>query len=805
MKLKECFVENFGKLHHYKMEFNDGLNILLKENGFGKTTLAAFIEALFYGLDSGRGKESDRKKYDPWQGGRFGGSVVFSVGDKNYRLERFFGKKEKDDTFNLYNNDTGLVSKDYSENIGTELFEIDKESYEKSAFIPQGRVEADLSKAGDISAKLSDLLESENDIASFEGAINIIKDAKNKFKRTGGIIKKLENQLSAEEENIKKTEELILIQNELKNHIAEKRSTKKSIQDNIEKAHSYLQKKERINFYESLKKDIEKSHEILETLKSKVKKIPEENELSIIRVKTDELKNALAIYESKKLTLDEEQKLETLTKDIGEKILNKENAEEVRKLFSRYYTLKELMATVELTKTETEKLSLLSDLFENQIPEEEMNEIYFELRSLEDGRKNNRLIPYFAGILLLLAGGVSLFLAKTVLAIALFVLGALAFIIPLLNSKKSFKKAENIKNKAIAFFKKYDVYYEGDINSSFRELKEKKEEFETLLNKRKHYDMYEENKELSSLKDEIKNKAEYYFGNYESIQDAETKINDLIKKSEILQDLSSKSVQEKGIKKQVETFREALLVLTKEYTSKDPEEAYEFLSFLKAQKDREEEALEDKKAKLKDFVLKNGVLEAKDEDEISASQIDVLKESLEELDEEIIASEKRLMDIVMQTELLPELISEKENTEEELYYAKKKLSLTEKAEEALIKAKENLAIKYLGPLSQNFENYKKLLLAPDAAKLDTELNVGVIEGGEKHSSVNYSAGTRDILALALRFSLIKSLFENEKPVVIMDDPFVNLDEERMKEAKKALEILSSEHQILYFICHESRK
>ena len=52
MKLISCHIENFGKLSDFDMDFKDGLNTVLEENGWGKTTLAAFIKAMFYGLES---------------------------------------------------------------------------------------------------------------------------------------------------------------------------------------------------------------------------------------------------------------------------------------------------------------------------------------------------------------------------------------------------------------------------------------------------------------------------------------------------------------------------------------------------------------------------------------------------------------------------------------------------------------------------------------------------------------------------------------------------------------------------------
>ena len=78
MKLIECYIENFGKLSSFTHTFSEGLNIINADNGYGKTTLSVFIKSMLYGIDANklRGEESDRKRYMPWQGGRFGGSLT---------------------------------------------------------------------------------------------------------------------------------------------------------------------------------------------------------------------------------------------------------------------------------------------------------------------------------------------------------------------------------------------------------------------------------------------------------------------------------------------------------------------------------------------------------------------------------------------------------------------------------------------------------------------------------------------------------------------------------------------------------
>ena len=49
MKLIRMHIDNFGGLHDYDYQFEDGLNVVLQENGWGKTTMAAFLKAMLYG------------------------------------------------------------------------------------------------------------------------------------------------------------------------------------------------------------------------------------------------------------------------------------------------------------------------------------------------------------------------------------------------------------------------------------------------------------------------------------------------------------------------------------------------------------------------------------------------------------------------------------------------------------------------------------------------------------------------------------------------------------------------------------
>ena len=72
MKLIECYIENFGRLSAFTYRFDAGMNVLCEENGWGKSTFAAFIKAMLYGFTPTRSRsvtQNERQKYLPWQGG----------------------------------------------------------------------------------------------------------------------------------------------------------------------------------------------------------------------------------------------------------------------------------------------------------------------------------------------------------------------------------------------------------------------------------------------------------------------------------------------------------------------------------------------------------------------------------------------------------------------------------------------------------------------------------------------------------------------------------------------------------------
>lgn len=143
MKLIKCYISAFGKFRDYAIDFSNGLNTFVHENGWGKTTLASFLKCMFYGINSKKRniEENDRIKFAPWNyNEKFGGYVVFEKDGYQIKVERYFGKKESDDTLTLTDVKTGKLFT-CPENLGEHIFKIDEDGFTSTVFFTQNDLE----------------------------------------------------------------------------------------------------------------------------------------------------------------------------------------------------------------------------------------------------------------------------------------------------------------------------------------------------------------------------------------------------------------------------------------------------------------------------------------------------------------------------------------------------------------------------------------------------------------------------------------------------------------------------------------
>ena len=88
---------------------------------------------------------------------------------------------------------------------------------------------------------------------------------------------------------------------------------------------------------------------------------------------------------------------------------------------------------------------------------------------------------------------------------------------------------------------------------------------------------------------------------------------------------------------------------------------------------------------------------------------------------------------------------------------------------------------------------------------DPDLSAKPGPGAMERQSQALSRGTRDQLYLSLRLALAQEITQGQEPVpLLLDDPLVNFDDERLAASLAMLAELASERQVVLFTCHRAQ-
>ncbi|MCL2213077.1 MAG: AAA family ATPase, partial [Oscillospiraceae bacterium] len=114
MQILSVHINRFGPLSDYNMDFASGINLIEGGNEAGKSTLAAFIKFIFYGLSSKSDADdlSERQRYPAWNSSGASGSMILLHKEIKYRVHREFivgAKGNKSENVIITKADSGEV------------------------------------------------------------------------------------------------------------------------------------------------------------------------------------------------------------------------------------------------------------------------------------------------------------------------------------------------------------------------------------------------------------------------------------------------------------------------------------------------------------------------------------------------------------------------------------------------------------------------------------------------------------------------------------------------------------------------
>ncbi|MGL5415235.1 MAG: ATP-binding protein [Clostridium sp.] len=835
MIIKRIKIISFAGIKNKEIDFCNGINLVFGENEGGKSSIQEFIKVWLFGLGSGK---KMRVKYLPLSGGIMEGELLVEQNEVCYLIKRKFGETKKGDSIEVLNFLTGEKLNLSKKEVGEVLLEVTEKTFSRTIFIGQQKIILEKEKKEDeIKERLKSTLSQNDDDVSIDRAIDKLREKRKEIQglRGSGCLKDSNEILNNLNEELYKAERLKKEILEKEIELKEVKLKKKSIRESIENLEIYkkhlkrgnlkkeyeeiikyfnkneVNKKEKQDLYKELNKISKAELEILD------KKFEEVN---IIDLKVRENESNIEEFKSEKEKIKKEnEKLDvfySLGGNIKEKINNlmvetklfKEKLESERKLKK---LIEEEEKNIEEHKKRLNEKNLSID--------DDINKMKELLESINNKFNIKR---YIGVIMALISVAIIGFIIdkKILIIVSLFgIIGVLVsyFILNLENSMLKRYKFKNI----------------NELKEGIRELEEVKnmEEKANLkieerlnriedLNIEKGYKKYTQSEEmLRSIRvmTESVDERELLLkvGIYESIKGRLDRIEEDIR--------SNKKRKEFLYEDKSKIEEEILLKVQKIDSNVTVEKCKDVIEEYKEKLKRENELKEDiernnetYKALLKD----RDIYEIRKEIEVSKDLVECSSyKKEEEIDEEVRNSSKELIfyekrgkelegeiKYILEKErdinIIEEDIFIEEERIKELRKKMKALDISiEKLESIDRKLKEKFTPKineYVGEIFSKITNnrYKNVIL-----KENYSLE---IEGERWFSSEYLSKGTKDQLYLALRFAIIKILFERIDVPIILDEAFSQYDDRRREEALKYL-YEREENQTIIFTCQGIEK
>lgn len=902
MRLLSCHIENFGCFSDQSIDFSGNLCVFNEPNGWGKSTLAAFIKVMFYGFENEKKRgdtlERERVRFRPWQGGVYGGELVFEAGGKRYRLNRTFGKKEAEDTFALYDGTTNLPSGDYTSRIGEELFQINQESFRKTVFIAQNA--CDTAATDSINAKIGNLADSLDDLNQYEAVQEKIKDLRNRLTplRKTGLLKQQKEKIALLKEELRRAGAMEQAAAGLEEKLAESlgerdrlQNEQRSLQTLWEKTAERQALRAKREQYSGILRQIEARKQAAEQQRAALGgRIPERETVDAMQEKRKELVRQESEAETARLSGGQKERLFLLRERFAEGVPDEEELRRGQELSAALTALREEAAREGLSGEERQEYLRLRERFGEVSADSDAADApdralelwrqYQDARSALEAKRADQNAREAAGqepgtaqptdkaggmafffvvtaAALLLAGGALTAMKQVVAGVMFLAFGAAVLAAGLVrmsleNRKRRDRQAEQTaraeRERETALLLEQEIARDG---AALAEMREKltaflgrfameepdwsredrrfADELYTLRGDWKRFtrlqarDMDYQNKGYEDRMRTLWRQTAGILAPYCAEIDIDAKpaggLDGYFAKLE--KDRTEFAALEERIQKfeRADTTAQDLRRELREFlgrhgqgTAEDVDEGLRQIVRSLQEYESDSRELDRLEGELAEFKASCDVSALTDDGEPEGDaeecrlRMERAQERMTQLFGQIHSYQTQLDEIQLeldhlqqQRENLETLTEEYEKTHS--YYDH--LGLTA---EYLEKAKEELVAKYIGPVFESFGRYYEILAGESAEAFCMDADISVTRralGGQRQIDA-FSSGSRDLIYLGLRIALADAMYEGEKPFLILDDSFVNLDDGKLQLAERFLEEITEKYQVIYFTCHKSR-
>lgn len=771
MKLVSLYIENFGGLSAYSLNFEETLTVINRPNGFGKTTLAEFIRAMLYGFPrkSKTLDKSKRQKYAPWNGGVYGGNLVFVHEGQRYRLERTFGATPKGDTFTLIDLSTNRKTTTFSEEIGMELFGLDSDSFERSTYLPQMREEGPLATDA-IQAKLNDLVEDSGDVGSFDKAMAALRGKRSMlipYRGTGGAMAEADGEISRLQQQLEQaqlaSEQLEAAQEEVTRKEASLEQTKLSLsqtrQELTAASEAAVAAAQQRQYEQLCIQHRQAEDETVRFREAYPMGLPEEQDLRSAELTADRL----AVLAEQTITGQSDLQAQSFLQEhpqVEANLPSQKEMETYRKKCENYTILQETLYDLQLRAAEMMQLKAAQKGKSGAVP----------------------AVLLILGVVAVVCGAVLLFLRQYLYGgislgagVAVFLVGrflranAAAQRRQEEDSAASQQKIAAVQESCTQCREEIQQFlaaYYGAVEPQqfLAYLTRLEHDAQRCIQARQQVQQWQLRREQHEAQiKECRETLQAFLGRFGLMMESDIRTQ-LRQLREDGRDARVAEEAKNRLMQQLETFRE------------------EHAAALAAQPPR---MMDVQRLKEKEAELQN---------------------SLMLLTSDILRQQQKTQNLREQSEQIPELREQLQLWLGKKSETRENARILDDTMEFLQRAKDSLATAYLGTIRERFAYYMTQLEGVCGEKyfIGPDFEVQLERLGQARNLAYFSAGETDLVKLCMRLALVDALFKGQETFVILDDPFVNLDDVHTAQALKLLCAFSADHQILYLTCHTSR-